>query len=159
MDPEGLDDTKPGVRALATSYYADALERWIDRFGADRVRVFFNEDLRARPAEMLREVYAFIGVDPDFEPAVERRYNVGHGLPRSGALQRFLFRPSALKRLLRRALPDDLRLALRRRVFRLNRGARPTLTPAERAAFAVHFRDDVRRVERLTGRDLSAWLT
>jgi hypothetical protein len=120
--------------------------------------VLFNEDLKEDPARVLREVYAFIGVDPDFEPAIEQRHNVGHGMPRSGAFQRFLFRPSALKRLLRRVLSDDLRLALRRRAFRFNRGPRPTLTPAERVALIAYFRDDVRRVEQLTGRDLSAWL-
>lgn len=38
-------------------------------FGKDQVMIVMYEDLKARPRELLREVFEFFGVDPTFEPA------------------------------------------------------------------------------------------
>lgn len=145
-------------RGLAMGFYADSLARWLDRFGRDRVAVYLDEDLRQTPERMMAALYAFIGVDPTYRPDLERRHNVGQGLPRSGGLQRLVFQASALKHLAQRLLPDPVRDAARRALLRFNQGEKPALTPDERRAFTAVYHDDIQRVERLIGRDLSAWL-
>jgi hypothetical protein len=146
-----------GERGLAMSFYADALERWLDTFGRDRVAVYLDEDLRAVPERVMAALYAFLGVDPAFRPDLTTKHNVGKGMPRSAAVQRLIFRDSPLKRLAQRLLPRALRRRGVGALVRLNRAGRPTLTPEERREFAAVYRDDVRRLERLLGRDLSAW--
>jgi hypothetical protein len=158
-DVAGWAEGGPGVRGLAMSFYADSLERWLDRFGRDRVAVYLDEDLKKTPERVMAGLYGFLGVDPTFRPDLGKRYNVGQGMPRSGAVQRLIFRDTPLKRLARRLLPEALRRHGTGAARRLNRGERPTLSPAERREFTAVYLDDIRRVERLLGRDLSAWYT
>jgi hypothetical protein len=157
-DPAGWKTGGLAERGLAMGFYADSIERWFDTFGRARVAVHLDDDLRAAPEHTMAAIYAFLGVDPTFRPDVSKRYNVGQGLPRSGGVQRLVYRPSALKRLAQRVLPDPVRDAARRALLRFNQGERPALTPEERRAFTAFYRDDIRRVETLIGRDLSAWL-
>ena len=65
----------PGTTYVARSRYFAQLERFLDRFPAERVLVVDQLDLRDRRAETLRSVFEFVGVDggfthPDF--AAER---------------------------------------------------------------------------------------
>jgi hypothetical protein len=148
-----------GARGLAMGFYAGSLARWLDRFGRDRVAVYLDDDLRRDPQATMAGLYAFLGVDPAFRPDLGKRYNVGQGLPRSGGVQRLVYHASGLKRLAQRVLPDGVREAARRALLRLNQGQKPALTPEERRTFTAVYREDIRRVEQLIGRDLSAWLT
>ena len=58
--------------------YAGCLERWLRFFPMEQLLVLFYEDIYSRPGGLLRELYAFIGVDPEFVPPGEvltRRVN------------------------------------------------------------------------------------
>lgn len=69
---EGLENN-PGY--LDQGRYATHLGRWLDAFGPDAVKVMFAEEIAQDPAAAARELYAFVGVDPEFESLVfsERR--------------------------------------------------------------------------------------
>lgn len=64
----------------AKGMYADLLENWRRFFGEDRLKVFFYDDLVADNVSFLKEVYKWVGVDPDFVPEeyekkVLKKYN------------------------------------------------------------------------------------
>jgi hypothetical protein len=96
---------------LERGRYVDQLAPWLERFGDD-VTVTLLEDLVARP-ERIREVYAAIGVDPDFLPAdlgtpVNRSSDPGRELDdalRSRLRDHFADSDRALAELLGRPLP------------------------------------------------------
>jgi len=76
------------------SYYAMQLRPYLEAFGRDRVHLLTHETLTARPREVLRELYAWLGVDPSFvPPAADRPVNVTPRVimrPKGwGVLQRF----------------------------------------------------------------------
>jgi hypothetical protein len=48
--------------------YLGTLENWGAFYPEDRIFVGFLEDVRFRPGELLGALYAFLGVDPSFEP-------------------------------------------------------------------------------------------
>ena len=50
--------------------YADYLPHWVEAFG-DRLKVLFTDDLRRDPRGVLRDVFEFVGVDPDFAGRVD----------------------------------------------------------------------------------------
>lgn len=54
------------IRLLA---YRENLEAYFDLFPRDQIFVCFYEQLRADPRRFIRELYQFIGVDPEYEPA------------------------------------------------------------------------------------------
>jgi hypothetical protein len=59
------------------SYYALQLRQFLSHFGQDRMCVLTTEELSAAPAETLRRVFDWLGVDSTFVPAnLKQRHNV-----------------------------------------------------------------------------------
>ena len=52
---------------VAGGWYARSLAPYVELFG-DRLKVFLNEDARARPRELYREALGHLGLDPTFAP-------------------------------------------------------------------------------------------
>ncbi len=143
---------------LAMGYYAEALERWIGHFGRDQVRVFLYEDLVADPRAVVRETFAFLGVDPDFPPPLERRLNVTT-VPRHRSILRIAKEQSPVKSALKRVLPAGARGRVKDRVTAWNTTAPPALPADLRARLVTLYADDIARTAAIIGRDLSAWTT
>lgn len=59
--------THPSTTYVLRSRYFMQLERFLRCFDREQVLVFQQSDLRDRRAAQLREVFEFIGVDPDFQ--------------------------------------------------------------------------------------------
>jgi hypothetical protein len=154
--------------------YSRHLERWLQHFRRSQLLVLFYDDIRTRPAAVLRQLYAFVDVDPEFLPpsiddtgsAVRRGTSPrGPRFERAHAtLYAFLstrvYHP--LKRLLgvRRAVWVKEALRLRRimEVVFLRQGY-PTMKPETRAFLSERFGDEITRLERLLDADLSRWRT
>jgi len=47
--------------------YADCLENWFSYYPKDNFFITFMDEVTARPVELMREVYEFLGVDSSFE--------------------------------------------------------------------------------------------
>ena len=140
---------------VGRGFYAKQLRRVLEFVPRDSLRVYLFEDLGERPAWLMRDVFGFLGVDDSFEPDTSIRRNPS-GLPRSGFLHRILVERSALKRRLQPILSKRLyRLATRIRDRNL---FRPELDPETRRRLVDTFQDDIRELEELIDRDLSAWL-
>ncbi|GGI08066.1 sulfotransferase [Egicoccus halophilus] len=72
----------PGSQYLQRSRYHACLRPWLDAFGADRLVVVVQEELRTRRRETLRRVYAAVGLDPDhWDDGLAREWHVGEGAP------------------------------------------------------------------------------
>ncbi len=57
------------IRILEFGYYARYLKLWSKHVPEDRMRVLiFEEDVRQHPEKAMREVYEFLGLDPQFQP-------------------------------------------------------------------------------------------
>jgi hypothetical protein len=137
--------------------YASQIERLYARLGRDRVGVILFEDLVANPAEVCRAVFEFAGVAPDFTPDHTPRENRA-GDARSPMLARALAN-EGLKRVIRAALPQRLRRALKERLRALNDAPfmPPPMDPATRARLIATFAPANDRLAGLLGRDLSGW--
>ena len=136
------------------SLYREQLERYYDRFPRAQIRVYRLDDLAARPARLLSDAFAFLGVDDGFLPNVDVQHNVGW-VPRSAALHA-AYR-SGVARAVRPLLPRRARSALSVMVRRINGSAPPGVPPAIRERLFELYREDMDRLEQLTGLDLDAW--
>lgn len=135
--------------------YAEALAHYADVFGPRNLVVFYHEELRVDPDALLRKLCAFAGVDPAFRFTPVAAANRS-GTPRS-ALVAGIVGPTAFTHLLRRIVPRPLGRAVRRVVRDWNTGPKPALDEPTRAALLEEYREDICRVEALTGR-ASGWL-
>jgi hypothetical protein len=159
-------------KLLRPARYAEHLERWLEDFDRDQLRVVFYDDIQARPAAVVGTLYRFLGVDPSVRPAALQTNDtsVRRGTsPRNAAyervytalydgLTRYVYHP--VKQWVGPARAERIKNALRLRealeaLFR-DEGY-PDMAPDTRARLREHFADDVARLEAMTGRDLSHW--
>ncbi len=135
--------------------YADQVARYLDAFPREQVFVALYDDLVRDTPALCRQVFGFLGVDPDV-PLEVGRVNEQHAF-RSATLQRLYMRPYA--RGMSAAAPRRFGRAWGA-VVRWNSlpAERATLSPAVRADLLADLGPDVERLAGLIGRDLSRWL-
>ena len=151
-----LAATEPGSPAwpiVDGARYATHLERFLGLFPREQIRIHLYDAYRADVRAVIRDVFAFLDVDPDYPVDTSRRHNEGL-MPRSAVLHR-----------LRRALfgdhaptaifPQPVRDVVRRWYFRPRGDV--AMDPGDRRLVLDYYRDEVVRTEQIIGQDLSAW--
>jgi len=155
-------DVDFGFEYLRLGFVAERLERFQELFGSERVKIVFYEDWVEDSARVLRDLFRFVDVDPEFRGHWDRRHNAS-GVPRFGGLHHFLNAKGPLRRLavtpLRCALPAKVRHRIwcRLRDWNIRRGVRHVLRGETRSQLQSHFTDEIGRLEHLLDRDLSGW--
>lgn len=156
----GVNEGVPFVEAIRRDgnlreTYGDMLARYFALFPAEQIKVILLEDLETAPQATIRDLYGFLGVDPDFVPPDLLKVANPGGEPRSKLLHGLLSDPR-LRQFSRAFLPRGL--VERLRTLRSRNLEKQPLGAAERQAAIGFFRDDILRTQELIGRDLSAWL-
>jgi hypothetical protein len=139
---------------LTVSRYSEQLTQWQAAVGADNLHVVLFEDLERAPRETFATIFERLGVDPD--APIEYVVHNQSGSPRSVLLERMTRRAGPWRRRLKRSLPRSARHAFER-LRENNIVAGEGIDPATRARIVTAVEDDVRRLEDILGRDLSAW--
>ena len=147
---------------VAASLFATQVQQYLECFDASQLLIVDQAELRDDPESTLREIYAFLGVDPGFRPphlgeqvrrTEERRRltGVGDRLRRTGAAEASL-------RLIWR-LPPRVAIrvigALKRPVSA--RIDRPALDPELRDRLHERFAPEADWLRDYTGKAFSAW--
>lgn len=138
---------------LEIGLYYQQVKRFLDLFPREQIRVYWYEEAWREPAELLADVFTFLGVDPAFPVDISRR-SLERRRPRSVAAHYFL-KQFGVWHPLRALVPDRLRPYLRRAAFQTDKA--PRMEARDRAFLVDYYRDDVTRLADLLGRDLSAW--
>ena len=135
--------------------YAAQMEHVYSHFDQEHVKVFLYDDLQRDPREFLSKLFAFLGVNPAFQPpSTNERYNQ----VRYASLQDFLVKAGAGRPL------DSFKRSpigqwLKRRYARKPDTARTSMTASEEElSLKAKFHGDVLRLQDILKRDLSAWL-
>lgn len=138
------------------SFYHRNLSRYFELFESGQIRVFLFEELVADPLARVREVFEFLGVDPDFEPDVSMRYNPS-GRIGNPVLRALWVRAWHARRLSRHVLPESVRDALYEKIT--STVVKPPLPAAEFNEVLAMYREDIEQLQGLIDRDLTHWLT
>ena len=156
----GVNEGVPFVEAMRTDRnlretYGDMLARYFALFPPEQLKVILLEDLEKAPQATIRELYGFLGVDPDFVPADLLKVANPGGEPRNKLLHGLLSDPR-LRQFSRAVMPGGL--VERLRALRSRNLEKQPLAPEDRRAAIGFFREDILRTQDLIGRDLSSWL-
>ena len=138
-------------------YYAQ-LRRFFELFRREQIAVYTYDEFKADPRALLKSMFAFLGINPDFRPDTSVRHNVS-GVPRYRFLHAIIDRPSRAKDLAKRLLPAGaarLHAALMSRNIEVSE---PKIARETERALREEYREDILQLESLIGRDLSAWRT
>lgn len=144
-------------RYVGLGYYRRLLEPYYELF-PERIAVFLFDDLRTDPLGLMRDLFGFLKVSPNFVPDMSVRYNVS-GVPTS-RLARMAFKKRPVLIRAKRAIPRAIQTRLDR-IIEPAREARldaPPLSPDTRKSLASRYEADVEGLAKLIDRDLSGWL-
>lgn len=136
--------------------YKDNLRAFYDLFPAENIKIVFFDDVRSSPRRIVRELYEFLGVDTDFQPAfADRRVNVAKRA-RSRAVTQLVF---STARLMRRWGMANLVGAVKRsplaeRILYRQGSTRPHGWDGFLSSLRARCRTDYPELERMIGKPL-----
>ncbi len=149
---ESFDESAHHVQA---SFYYPQVKRYVDLFPRDQLMLFRYEDFSRGNLAILQDIFAFLEVDPTFEPSLKERHNVS-SYPRSKFFNS-LIENRLTRNVLRPALPGWARNMARWAKTR-NLGDAPSIPPEIHHKLLSIYREDILRLQDLAGLDLSSWL-
>lgn len=137
--------------------YDEQLARFDECFSPDQMKVILSSDLRRETLRVVQDVYAFLGVNPDYVPSASDRYNETRypTSPASYYWIRKLWQPVRL--VADRLVPqtaDRLRARARSVLFD---EAKPEMRDEDRAYLRAIYAETIARLEQRLDRDLSHW--
>jgi hypothetical protein len=176
LEPATLEQTRV-MRSRVNGYvvngeYARLLDGFLRVFPREQLKVIFSDDLAARPADTLADVFEFVGVSGEFVPAnVDTHYRAAAVRQRIPGLNLVTWQTSLARaraaRELWHALPDHVRCRIDRaynvanyrvEMWNAQRGVVAEDIPAAtRERLAGHFRPDSEALAKMLGRDVP-WL-
>lgn len=140
------------------SFYFPAVQAYLEHFR--HVKVCLYDDLERDPSGVVREIYAFLGVDASFVPDVTERYNVS-GEYRSRVVRFLSQKSDAAKRMLfplfkRWVEHERGRRGLEKLLARML--VKPSMRADTRRILMDRHRQDIVKTQRLIQRGLEHWL-
>ena len=145
------------------SLYYTHLSRWFRYFDKTQIFIIMVDDLRCNPSKIIRELYAFLGVDTAHKPAMlGQRIHETH-IPQNTLFEQAIKKTSAFVKSIGGArLVDYLKSrGVNRKVYRLNSRAEsdafPPMKEATRILLLQKFAQENKKLAELINRDLSSW--
>ena len=160
-NPAALSGWVPNFFYVDRYRYAPQVMRFIEVFGADRVRVIVFERFFGDILGGWRDLCEFLGIDPLATPVTLGTRHNQSGRQRSNHVARMLADPpSVLRRAARALLPPALTWKIISSIdaWNITPGGPVVLPPEQRATIRRLFADDIAEMSRVTGIDLeNAW--
>ena len=138
------------------SLYATQLKHYYKLFNRNQIKVYLHEDLNNNPANLLKDVFRFLGVEETFTPDLSIRRNVS-GIPKNKVLHRFLSEKQSVKNVLKPFFPTPFRERIVSQLVKQNLVKEP-LSAEVRQELTKVFQQDIFELQDLLQRDLSKWL-
>jgi Sulfotransferase family len=139
---------------LEFGHYCEQIKRYQREFPRSQISISLYEDLERSPEAMVKDLFAFLGVDPDIPVDVSIRPNEAR-IPRLNSVA-YVLKKWRLWAHLRNLLPQPLGPRLRSLLIRSR--ASLVMSPADRAFLIEYYRDEINNLAALLSHDLTAWL-
>jgi hypothetical protein len=142
--------------ALEASLYGKQISRFLNYFSPSSILVLESQSLQSRRHQALRQVFDFIGADPEYSSVLfQHERNVAQAEIYPNRLGRRIDR-SRVMQWSKRTLPSGVHYHLRNLILAPLAGTRPStaLPEAKRESIDTLFRQQVEQLRSLTGQPL-----
>jgi hypothetical protein len=139
---------------LEYGLYYEQVKRYLDLFALAHVRIYLYEEAWRSPAQLLKDLFGFLGVDSCVDVDTSAR-DLQRRAPKAMAMN-YLLKRSGLVPGIKRLLPVSLGRHLRAALYK----QKPSLhlDPKDRQLTQEYYRADIQKLSTLLDRDLTAWL-
>ena len=138
---------------IELGFYYKQVKRYLDVFGFDQVRIYFNEDLKNNIKKVILDLYDFLGIDKSYFPNIQKRYNV-FSMPRNSFIG-YLYSVPELRKILGVFLPDSFKKVIFNVFFEKNK--KPQMREDIKRYLRNLYKPDIQKLEKLINKCLSHW--
>ncbi|MBS3091799.1 sulfotransferase domain-containing protein [Candidatus Pacearchaeota archaeon] len=160
---------KKGDGYQERGYYYKHLKRYFELFSRENIKIILYDDFKKDNEKVIKELYEFLGVDPLFKPSIiGKRINERTGTKFRGIKKVITFL-AKISHKLEEGMIGKLIYTIKRKTG-INRFfnqlnelntkkevEKEKLDPELRDKLKVVYLDDITKLEKLIGRDLSEW--
>ncbi len=147
----GKNEMRPRSYILA-GRFAEMIKLYSQYFKPEQLKIIFFDDLRNNLDGKMSEIFAYLGVNPNF--IVPNKESVNFYYDRKITKVVISVLGQKLGRSLIDAIPKNLKDGMRKG---MKRTEPPKLSMEDRLKYWDCFKDDVQELEKMLGRDLSHW--
>jgi len=150
-----VDAGEKWVRAyIEPGMYASILKDLQKQFRPEQIKYIFLDDLKTDLEKTLKEIFAFIGVNPSFNIPVKEEQNFHYDRKPFRLLSKIIGAKNARK--ISKKMPKNLK-----DIFRQKKGSVKEIPKIKREEYQLLwevYRKDVQELEIMTNRNLSHWM-
>ena len=144
----------------SVGFYYQQLSRYYEIFDRKEIKIFKYEQLNSNPSMLLKEIFSFLEVNPNFEPDISVRINVS-GSQKNKLIYFFskkIFNsPNPIRWLSRILFPENWRQKVTNRIKSANL-EKQKMSKFDKNKLIELYREDIQQLEELIDLDLSQWL-
>jgi len=156
------EDKKKQIKGWGVSHlylevgnYYEQVKRYYDNFPAENIKVILFDDFKKDATGVMKDLFAFLRVDANFEIDMTQRYNEA-GMPRFGKLNYWLTQIGVYG-LVKRIFSPVFKEKVKSLIY--TKDNIPKIKDAEKSHLQDYYRNDIEQLSRLINKDLSNWLT
>lgn len=146
---------------IKQGFYYRELMPFYQVFSESNIKILLFDDLCQDPNNFMRDLYKFIGIDPDFNTDTARKSREG-GMPKNKAINTVLTKKNPIRNsiasVLKLFMPLETRQKIRSKLIK-NNIYKAKLSPEDKKELIEIYRSDVIQLQGLIKRDLSDWLS
>ncbi|MCO5230784.1 MAG: sulfotransferase [Chitinophagales bacterium] len=141
---------------LMIGKYYEQLKRYYDIFPKEQIKIFLFDDYKENPTKIVKEMFEFLGVNPNVPINTEEKANEG-GVPKLKKINYWLNQYGLIS-WAKNNLPHSWRTPFKRWMYKSGKEDIPQMTDEERQYLIEYYRSDILLLEKLIQRDLKNWL-
>jgi hypothetical protein len=140
--------------------YSKQIDRYYSQFPSENVLILFYDDLLKDPIGLIKVIFSFLKVNPNFLPDIAHHPNVS-GKIRSPIFHSFMeklfIKKNPIKTISRLILPKKIRRVTMLSMQAINM-EKQKMPEEYRKHLRSFFIEDIKNLQEILGRDLSTWL-
>ncbi len=133
-------------------FYYEQVKRYIDLFGKERVKIFLFENLKVDALQVVKTIFAFLGVDSSVKIDVSLKINP-YKSPKG--IVKLIYYNQMTRSLTKNLLPNSLKDIIMKYFFIT---AKPAMDTDTATYLTNIFRKDILHLQELIDQDLEPWL-
>lgn len=142
---------------LDIGLYYEQVIRYLDVFDKKNVKIIIYEDFIKNTEQYLIQIFDFLNIDNSLVNKIDyKKVHNPYVVPRGNISKSFLKYKSKLK-LLKKLLPESLKDYLNKEIL-FKESDKPVLKPEDKLFLIDYYKEDIKKLQTLLGKEVSQWL-